>query len=298
MIFMHLLNAKKIITFNEKNNKVAPIVLIEEPECFLHPSAQAEFGRVLQDLAKEFRIQVIVTTHSPYLLSHKSPESNILVEREIEGKKIKQTKLIETTPEKWFEPFALALGISGNELSPFKNTFFSEASEIILVEGEIDKEYLELLKNKEHGENRLNFTGDIFPYGGVSNLENNVLVRFIKERFHKFLVSVDLDRIGTLKLAFSSIGLEENKHYIPIGIKDAGKDNIEGLLPTEVRSKVYAENSEIVTKALSNSKDSRSYKQRLKRLLLNEFKRVATPNNGHYTEFYKLAKKINKVFKK
>ena len=42
IIFMHLLNAKKIITFNEKNNKVAPIVLIEEPECFLHPSAQEE----------------------------------------------------------------------------------------------------------------------------------------------------------------------------------------------------------------------------------------------------------------
>jgi hypothetical protein len=37
--------------------------MIEEPECFLHPSAQAEFGRILRDLAEEFQVQVIITTH-------------------------------------------------------------------------------------------------------------------------------------------------------------------------------------------------------------------------------------------
>ena len=34
------------------------LFLFEEPESFLHPSAQAEFGMLLRDLAKEFEVQV------------------------------------------------------------------------------------------------------------------------------------------------------------------------------------------------------------------------------------------------
>jgi len=42
-------------------SKITPVIIIEEPESFLHPSAQAEFGRVLHDFAEEFQVQVIVT---------------------------------------------------------------------------------------------------------------------------------------------------------------------------------------------------------------------------------------------
>src|SRR5690606_38197962 len=84
LILKSLFNAKKFLEISESTRKIAPIVLIEEPESFLHPSAQAEFGKLLQDLATEFKIQIITTTHSPFLLSSlDDPTSNILLERRI-----------------------------------------------------------------------------------------------------------------------------------------------------------------------------------------------------------------------
>ncbi|MCB2037157.1 MAG: AAA family ATPase [Ottowia sp.] len=69
LILHRLFRAKQLSETEASASKLTPLIVIEEPESFLHPYAQAEFGRVLQDLAGEFGVQVIVTTHSPYLLS-------------------------------------------------------------------------------------------------------------------------------------------------------------------------------------------------------------------------------------
>ncbi len=146
-IFMSLLNARKFQESSNQSEKIYPVVLIEEPESFLHPSAQAEFGRILQDLANEFKIQVIVTTHSPYLLSHKTHSANILVDRDLKGKaKEKGSIITNNEDENWYEPFALALGINGADFGPLKSTIFNDSNNVILVEGLIDKEYFELLR--------------------------------------------------------------------------------------------------------------------------------------------------------
>ena len=63
-ILMAILQAHRIKTTASDDDKITPIVVIEEPESFLHPSAQGEFGRMLRDLSREFGIQIIVTTHS------------------------------------------------------------------------------------------------------------------------------------------------------------------------------------------------------------------------------------------
>lgn len=59
-------------------------MVIEEPESFLHPSAQAEFGNILRTMAKQHKIQIIVTTHSPHMLNIESPECNILLSKPYE----------------------------------------------------------------------------------------------------------------------------------------------------------------------------------------------------------------------
>jgi hypothetical protein len=47
-------------------DRSTPVFLVEEPESFLHPSAQAEFGQVLNGLAEELHIQIIATTHRDF----------------------------------------------------------------------------------------------------------------------------------------------------------------------------------------------------------------------------------------
>src|SRR5690606_22748084 len=161
LILKSLFNAKKFLEISESTRKIAPIVLIEEPESFLHPSAQAEFGKLLQDLATEFKIQIITTTHSPFLLSSlDDPTSNILLERRIEKRKLRETVKVDTTGPDWKKPFALALGIEGPEFDNIRNAFFSQSKALLLVEGETDKEYLELLRDENHGKNKLDFDGE------------------------------------------------------------------------------------------------------------------------------------------
>lgn len=166
MILLTLLKARQISDSYTSASKITPILIIEEPESFLHPSAQAEFGRVLQQLSNDFGVQVITTTHSPYMLNQQNPESNILLERKVVRGKLRETVVLDTEGENWMEPFGLILGISNEEFKPWKDLFFSDAKSILLVEGIIDKEYFELLRKEEHGKNRLIFDGDIFDYDG------------------------------------------------------------------------------------------------------------------------------------
>jgi len=297
LILLNLMNAKRIQQSTNLNKRLTPIVIIEEPESFLHPSAQAEFGRILQDIAAEFKIQILVATHSPYLLSHKEPKANLLLERDL-NKKEKGSRLIDTEGDKWYEPFALSLGITGEDFGPLKSTIFSGKNDIILVEGTSDKEYFELLKKAKHGNKKLNFDGEIFPYGGAGNIKNNILLRFIKERFKRFIVTVDLDKYSDTKKTFQSLGLTENKEFIIIGKNETGKKCIEGLVPAALLSKVYAENVDLVQQSMENSDDGKTARSKIKSKVLDAFKEEDKKGNLNiFTDFYPIVNKMNKAFR-
>lgn len=53
------------------------MILIDEIEASLHPRAQRRIIRDLAQLAKELDLQIIITTHSPYILSELPPEARI-----------------------------------------------------------------------------------------------------------------------------------------------------------------------------------------------------------------------------
>ncbi len=298
LILLTLFKARQVSRAEKNTNKITPIILIEEPESFLHPSAQAQFGQVLQDLCEEFKVQVIVTTHSPYLLSHENQEGNILLDREIVSNQQRQTKSIDTTGDNWMEPFVLALGISSEELSPWRNLFFSSSECILLVEGDQDKDYFELLRDKAHGDNCLDFDGEVYSYGGAGNLSNNSLLNFLKDRYKKIFITFDLDVVATVEPKLKNLNFKKNKNYLPIGKGDTGKGNIEGLLPDSIKSKVHVENAKLVDAALNGSGEKRkSARNTLKKKYLEKFKEVADYTEVYYGNFYPIVKAINNAFK-
>jgi predicted ATPase len=61
------------------------LVLIEEPEISLHPSAQYEFGRYLIDVAIRKRHQILLTTHSEFILEALPSLSRIYLDRTPSG---------------------------------------------------------------------------------------------------------------------------------------------------------------------------------------------------------------------
>lgn len=294
-ILLTLFRAKQVSDAPASASKVTPIIFIEEPESFLHPSAQAEFGRILQDMAEEFQVQVVVTTHSPYLLSITRPTSNILLSRQTHYNQLKETKRVNTSGDNWTKPFSLALGLDSTEFRPWKQLITTPTDSILLVEGDIDKEYFEMLKDPAHGKDQLTFEGDIVPYDGTGALQNTVLLRFIKNRHSRIFVTYDLDSEAQIEKTLQALALVKKQHYMPVGVNSAGKKNIEGLLPDSVTTAVYAANPALVQAATNGTKEEqKSAKGKLKKFLFEEFKRKAKPGAEFFGGFYQLTKVINK----
>lgn len=63
------------------------LVLIEEPETSLHPSAQHEFGKYLVDVATERCHQILLTTHSEFILEALPSQSRVYLQRTQTGVK-------------------------------------------------------------------------------------------------------------------------------------------------------------------------------------------------------------------
>ena len=61
------------------------LVLIEEPETALHPCAQFEMGKYLVEVAMRRKLQIILTTHSEYVLLAFPQKSRIYLKREGAG---------------------------------------------------------------------------------------------------------------------------------------------------------------------------------------------------------------------
>ncbi|MCH2555701.1 MAG: ATP-binding protein [Alcanivorax sp.] len=298
MIFLTLLKAKQVSESATTAEKMTPILIIEEPESFLHPSAQAEFGRVLQQISNEFGVQVITTTHSPYMLNQSCPESNILLERNMFRKQLRETRKIDTSGENWMEPFGVVLGLANEEFQPWREIFFSESKSHLLVEGKTDKEYFELIRHSCHGANKLDFDGDIFPYEGCGNLKNPTLLNFIKSKSKKLVITFDIDVVKEVEPTLKRHGFENNKSYVVVGIDRAGSRSIEGLIPSSYKNTVNNKNPELVQQGIHGTKEEQKFaKNKLKSLYLEEFKENARPGGDDYEEFYKVAKILNKAFK-
>ena len=272
-VMMSILAASRIKQQTNDENRVTPILIIEEPESFLHPSAQAEFGRVLRGLARDLQIQVIITTHSPYMLCQERPESNVLLDRKSFRGRLKETYVVEVDAQRWMEPFGDILGLNDETLKPWKEVIEARKDHAVLVEGSIDKEYLEYIAS-------LNIRGfdlpagvEIIPYGGKDALKNSIMLKFVIEKFDRVFITFDLDAESELKRIMGQLSLQEETDFLAVGVSEDGKDCIEGLLPDRVLAAVYSANTDLVMKlGAADANKRRSAKSELKGKLLKEFK--------------------------
>ena len=82
---------------------------------------------------------------------------------------------------------------------------------------------------------------------------------------------------------------------MPLGVDESGKRRIEGLLPDDVRSHVYADNPDLVSALSGSTEERRSADRELKKRLLERFKATAQPGEKHYGRFYPVVRIINRV---
>jgi putative ATP-dependent endonuclease of OLD family len=295
-ILMAVLQANRIKTTASPDDKITPIVVIEEPEAFLHPSAQSEFGRVLRTLSQDFGVQIIVATHSPYLLNREEPTSNILLCRRIRRGKAYETRTVDTSDNGWMAPFAEHLGVEPSEFSSWRPLFSSYKSKVLLVEGDTDKQYFELLQQGQFDSVAcLAKDISVVGYGGKDTLKNTLLVQFVLSNFDQVYITYDLDAHEEVKSSLTRLSLKETQQFLPLGVNQPGKDCIEGLLPARVLATVNGRETDLVM-ALGGPKRRREAKDKLKKAYLEEFAKHSDYTKKELEEFSKVVKIVNARF--
>ncbi|MGB2442821.1 ATP-dependent nuclease [Planktomarina sp.] len=296
-VLISILEANRIRKTQAAANRLTPVVIVEEPESFLHPSAQAEFGKVLNNLASDFGIQILATTHSPYMLNQTQPQANLLLERHVYRNRLKETRKVETSGDDWMLPFADNLGVVAGEFIPWKRIVSSPNAKIVLVEGDIDVQYLAHLKEKYPEVYQLPDDVEIVGYGGKDALKNTQVLQFMLSRLERVFITFDLDAEREVKGKLETISLSEGTDFCAVGISKPGKECIEGLLPDTVHKEVYAENvDDVAALGSANSTAKKQAKSNLKKAALEKF-RKAELQATDLSEMKKLMSKIAKAFK-
>jgi predicted ATP-binding protein involved in virulence len=293
-IIISILEAIRMRSSESQENRLTPLFIVEEPESFLHPSAQAEFGQMLNSIAVELNLQIIATTHSPYMLNQSDPSANYLLERKVSRGSPKETAIVPTTGDNWMAPFAENLGIVPKEFSSWSSLFGTQASKVVLVEGEIDKQYFEHIRDNYPDVYQVPSDVEIVQYGGKDALKNTHILQFMIKRFSRVYITFDLDAKTEVFSSLTRLGLVEDKDFCAIGVQQAGSECIEGLVPPSIKQAVFAADYETVIALSSQDTNARrSAKSKIKQRFLEEFKKKKFPSKD-LADFKKLFTKISK----
>ena len=129
------------------NTNRCVIMAVEEPEAFLHPAAQEDLREDLEALAVRNDVTVLVTTHSPFIVSRNADARSVLLDKDGDGRTriaavssgddARVSVLSGIVREEGFEDVLKA----SQAIAP-------DAAAVLLVEGYGDKQYIEMAARK------------------------------------------------------------------------------------------------------------------------------------------------------
>jgi len=121
------------------------VLLLDEPEICLHPSAIREARSVLYDLPKNKNWQVMLTTHSPIFIDLSKDNTTVIRVERNEKNSITGTTLYRPTRSRMIEDDRANLKAL-NACDPYVNEFFF-GGKIIVVEGDTEYTSFSLIKD-------------------------------------------------------------------------------------------------------------------------------------------------------
>lgn len=74
-----------MLQYLAEQSKRSLVLAVEEPEAFLHPAGQEGIRDQLEDLAMRTDVSLVVTTHSPYVISRKSTSQITELRKRLDG---------------------------------------------------------------------------------------------------------------------------------------------------------------------------------------------------------------------
>ncbi|MCD8405011.1 ATP-binding protein [Tenacibaculum dicentrarchi] len=168
----------------EKNKGNNILYLIEEPETFLHPSAQEDLLNALKELSEDN--QIVITTHSPVFAGATNTESIILCKKS--GQTIYEHST-EATKENFIFKIIDELGIKPS----FNLRDYHE--KIVFVESNNDAKFYNILCEKLLDNNLLNNDKIlVLPFGGGEDIESFLNIHYFESSNRKLYLLIDSDK--------------------------------------------------------------------------------------------------------
>jgi predicted ATP-dependent endonuclease of OLD family len=190
----HLADVKRVSASKFSNT----LLLIDEPELYLHPQAVIILKEALKTLSKS-GYQVIFSTHSPFMISKEDMENTILIRKNQEKGTFKRITI--KTAIKELEIDALSQIELLHEFSNSANIFF--ADKVILTEGKTEKRVLpciiESISKMSIGAQKI----ALVSLEGSSSLK----------RTQDVLKTLDLPNKGVVDLDFAVTKYKEHKLF-------------------------------------------------------------------------------------
>jgi putative ATP-dependent endonuclease of OLD family len=175
------------------NGRRSMVFAVEEPEAFLHPGAQEELRDELDDLGRRRDVTLLITTHSPFVVSRLASSKIVALAKDGTG------RTTVTGEARGDQPHASLLGglfrdAALIDLLDRANQVPRQCGGVLIVEGIGDKRYIELAVHKA-GRPDLVDGLHITPAGGATKavLEAVVLKRVTSK---PVAVLLDSDEIG------------------------------------------------------------------------------------------------------
>ncbi len=139
---------------------------VEEPEAFLHPSAQESLREDLEQLARKNSVSLLVTSHSPYIVSRRPEAKTFALDKDEWGR----TVLVSEAHGNDAKSGVLA-GLYRNRLLvdvlDRAAAIPAGAVAVIVVEGSTDEDYLRLAAERAGRSDLLNDVGIVQAGTGV-----------------------------------------------------------------------------------------------------------------------------------
>jgi putative ATP-dependent endonuclease of OLD family len=181
-LIRHLADLKLIA----QQNRTTTLLLIDEPELYLHPQAIEILRKSLNILSTQ-GYQVIFSTHSPFMITQKDVENTVLVRKNDLLGTFKRTTLKSAIPiVEQTAQHQLTLMYS---LSNSSNILFSE--KVILVEGKTENKLLPLIIEKVTGKTILHHKTALVKLDGSSNIKKSIQVLSTMDLPTKSIVDLD-----------------------------------------------------------------------------------------------------------
>jgi len=170
-----------LLEYKKAKEEEPTLYVFDEPDTHLHVKAQVELLNIIRQFNESGK-QLIIATHSPFIMNSVKPRQIRLLEL-----KNGETKIKSISENEGVERILRCLGIENIDL------FFSRR--ILIVEGETEEKFIPLIYEKLYGKSLRSVLVRIVNRKGITDIPRfaEVLLEFVKPNEIFILIDNDVD---------------------------------------------------------------------------------------------------------